>query len=94
MPVNLQVDSIEVNRLRSHYIKMIVAVWRVYTKNLLGHTCPVFGSFSVDGRLLPSYELCGAASIESDEQPDFEEFPPVNIALIAKETKYTEGIVL
>lgn len=30
MPVNLQVDSTEVNRLRSHYIKMIVAVWRVY----------------------------------------------------------------
>jgi len=93
MPVNLQVDSIEVNRLRSHYIKMIVAVWRVYTKHVLGCTCPVFGSFSKDGKLLPSQDLCEAASVEQEESPDPLEFPALNLATIAKETKYTEGIV-
>jgi hypothetical protein len=94
MPVNLQVDSIEVNRLRSHYIKMIVAVWRVYTKNLLGYTCPVFGSFSKDGKMLPSQDLCDAAGVEQEETPDTNEYPPLNLATIAKETKYTEGVVL
>lgn len=57
MPVSLQVESIEINRMRSHYIKMIMAVWRSYSKNVFGTTCPVFGSFTKEGELIPSPEL-------------------------------------
>jgi hypothetical protein len=61
MPVSMQTDSIEVNRLRSHYIKMIASVWRVYVKYAFGTTCPVFGSFTQDGDLiLPSVDVCDA----------------------------------
>ena len=65
MPVSMQTDSIEVNRLRSHYIKMISAVWRVYVKHAFGTTCPVFGSFSQDGDLIcPSVDVCDACQID------------------------------
>lgn len=54
MPVSLQVESIEINRMRSHYIKIIMAVWRSYCKHVFGATCPVFGSFTKQGELIPS----------------------------------------
>lgn len=70
MPVSLQVESTEINRMRSHYIKMILAVWRAYSKHVFGTTCPVFGSFTTDGDLTPSPELCELAGIECQELPD------------------------
>ena len=84
MPVSLQVESTEINRMRSHYIKMIHSVWRAYSKLLFGSTCPVFGSFTEDGDIIPSAELCEIAGIEQDEKPDKDLYPSLNIVALAK----------
>ena len=64
MPVSMQVESTEINRMRSHYIKMIHQVWKSYSRNVFGTVCPVFGTFSKDGDLiLPSVELCDISGI-------------------------------
>lgn len=65
MPVSLQVESTEINRMRSHYIKMILAVWRSYARNVFGYTCPVFGTYTKDGDLYPSSELAEIVGLES-----------------------------
>lgn len=70
MPVSMQVESTEINRMRSHYIKMILSVWKSYSKHLFGNTCPCFGSFTQDGDIMPSQELCEIAGIEQDIAPD------------------------
>ena len=64
MPISLQVESTEINRMRSHYIKMIIAVWKSYARNVFGYTCPVFGSYTLDGDLIPSVELAEIVGIE------------------------------
>jgi hypothetical protein len=64
MPVNLQVESAEINRMRSHYIKIIIAVWRSYARNVFGYSCPVFGSYTKDGELIPSSEMAEVVGIE------------------------------
>jgi len=64
MPVSLQVESIEINRMRSHFIKIILNVWRSYARNVFGTTCPVFGSFTNEGDLIPSPELAELACLE------------------------------
>ena len=63
MPVSLQVESTEINRMRSHYIKMILGVWKSYCRHLFGNTCPCFGSFTTEGDIIPSQELCEIASV-------------------------------
>ena len=93
MPVSMQVDSTEVNRLRSHYIKIIVAVWRLYCKQLFGRTCPVFGSFTKDGELIPSPELADWCQLECEERPDIEKYPAINFAVLAKDARTTETVV-
>lgn len=75
MPVSLQVESTEINRMRSHYIKMIHSVWKSYSKNLFGSTCPIFGSFTADGDIIPSQELCDIAGIIQEEAPDTQLYP-------------------
>lgn len=64
MPVSMQVESTEINRMRSHYIKMMLGVWKSYSKHLFGSTCPCFGSFTADGDIIPSAEVCEIAGIE------------------------------
>jgi hypothetical protein len=51
--------------MRSHYIKMILAVWRSYARNVFGYTCPVFGTYTKDGDLYPSSELAEIVGLES-----------------------------
>jgi hypothetical protein len=94
MPVSLQVESTEINRMRTHYIKMIAGVWKSYSKNLFGNTCPVFGSFTEDGDIIPSAELCEIAGIDMVEQPDREKYPQINIGLLAKQASSNESIVM
>lgn len=72
MPVSLQVESAEINRMRSHYIKMILAVWRSYSRNVFGSTCPVFGSYTKDGDLIPSAEMAEIVGLDGQLQPDTE----------------------
>ena len=94
MPVSLQVESTEINRMRTHYIKMIAGVWKSYSKSLFGNTCPVFGSFTEDGDIIPSSELCEIAGVEQIELPDREKYPPLNIGQLAKQTNSSEAIVM
>lgn len=65
MPVELQYPSIDLNRLRSHYIRVMVSIWREYARQILnaeekgGIVCPVFGTYkSGVTELAPSAELC------------------------------------
>jgi hypothetical protein len=64
MPISLQVESAEINRMRSHYIKIIIAVWRSYARNVFGYTCPVFGHYTKEGELIPSSEMAEAVELE------------------------------
>ncbi len=54
MPASLQMESTEINRMRSHYIKMALYVWRSYTKHVFGTTCPIFGTYTSEGIIYPS----------------------------------------
>lgn len=93
MPVSLQVESAEINRMRSHYIKMILAVWRSYARNVFGFTCPVFGSYTKDGDLIPSSEMAEIVGLEGQSHPDFEQYPSLNLTPIAKDSNTTEYVV-
>ena len=90
MPVSLQVQSAEINRLRSYFIKLMVIVWRAYSKNVLGTTCAIIGTFSKDGQLFPSAEVASIAGIEA---PLCEELPATNYSLIAKQSNCNEHVV-
>lgn len=63
MPVSLQLESTEINRMRSHYIKIVLSVWRSYARNCFGTTCPIFGSYTKDGNIWPSSELAELSGI-------------------------------
>jgi len=93
MPVSLQVESTEINRMRSHYIKMILAVWRSYARNVFGYTCPVFGTYTKVGDLYPSSELAEIVGLESQQPTDLEQYPPLNLTPIAKDSNTTEQVV-
>ena len=94
MPVSLQVESTEINRMRSHYIKMIHSVWKAYSKSLFGAACPVFRSFTQDGDIIPSAELCEIAGIEQEQTPDKDLYPSLNIVALAKQVNSSETIVM
>jgi hypothetical protein len=42
---------------------MIIAVWKSYCSHVFGTTCPVFGSFTKEGEIMPSAELADVADI-------------------------------
>ena len=63
MPSELQADSVDINRMRSCYIKTMLTVWKLYGRAVIGTTCPVFGTFTQEGEILPSNELAEAVSI-------------------------------
>jgi hypothetical protein len=65
MPVSLQVESTEINRMRSYYIKMIQSVWKSYSSHVFNTTCPVLGTFTKEGDLFPSTELADIIGIET-----------------------------
>lgn len=90
MPVSLQVESAEINRMRSYYIKLMIIVWRAYAKNVLGSTCAIMGTFSADGQLTPSTEIAAIAGIEPTP---CDELPATNYGLIAKQSNCNENVV-
>jgi len=50
MPISMQVESTEVNRMRSHYAKMLQVIWKTYSKQVSsGLHCPLFGTFAKEG---------------------------------------------
>jgi len=79
--------------MRSHYIKMILSVWKAYSKLVFGTTCPVFGTFTNEGHLLPSPELAELASLPQSEEPDLQKYPPLNLRALAKDAKCSEALV-
>lgn len=79
--------------MRSHYIKMILAVWRSYSRHVFGSTCSVFGSYTKDGDLIPSTEMAEIVGLESQSQPDLDKYPALNLTPIAKDSNTTENIV-
>lgn len=46
MPTELQVASVDSNRIRSHYIQLLTTLWQHYSKAIFNATCPVFGTFT------------------------------------------------
>lgn len=86
MPVELQVESTDVNRMRSRYITHIMGVWKVYSKFIFGSSCPIFGTFTHAGEMVPGPELCEACSYEPDEtnQIDTSKVPPIDFNKIAQ----------
>lgn len=64
MPVDLQVGSIDLNRMRSQYIRLMQQLWQQYTKVIFNSTCPLFGSYTAEGHLLPTQELCDIAQCQ------------------------------
>jgi hypothetical protein len=45
-----------------------MGVWKVYSKFIFGSTCPIFGTFTNSGEIIPGPELCEACSYEPDEE--------------------------
>ena len=61
VPTNMQSDSVDVNRMRSCYIKTIITVWQKYGKAVTsGISCPVFGTYTAEGEVLLSRDLAEA----------------------------------
>jgi hypothetical protein len=51
--------------MRTYYIKMILSVWKSYSSHVFNTTCPVFGTFTKEGDIIPSSELAEIIGIES-----------------------------
>lgn len=68
MPVDMKVDSIDVNRMRSRYIQMISSVWKAYSKFIFGTNCPIMGTYTLTGEFNPGPELCDACSSEFNSE--------------------------
>ena len=94
VPTNLQSDSVDVNRMRSYYIKTMIQTWKAYGKAVIGTICPVFGIFLKDGRIFPSTDLAEAAAIAPDPEMETTNAPKLSLSLIAEEAKISELLVL
>jgi AraC-like DNA-binding protein len=92
MPVTLQVESTEINRMRTHFIKVMLNVWRSYSRHVLGTQCPLLGTFTQDAELFASPELAEIAGVAAPEV--VEELPALSLAAVAKDSKTSEGHVL
>lgn len=94
VPSNLQQDSVDVNRMRSYYIKTMIITWKAYGKAVIGTTCPVFGIFLQDGRIFPSIDLADAAGIAPDPEAETVNAPKLQLTSIADEARISESLVL
>lgn len=63
MPSYLKVESIEINRMRSHYIKMMTLVWKSYARNCIGTSCNILGTFANENLFIPTTELASIVGI-------------------------------
>lgn len=86
MPVELMTESCDLNRLRSKYIILMTSVWKSYSKLVFGATCPVFGSFTPSGEILPSLELSDLCQVDVDlNHFDTQKFPKLDLNLVARD---------
>jgi hypothetical protein len=90
MPIELQVESIDVNRMRSKYITLIMGVWKAYTKFIFNSTCTIMGTFTDKGEMVPGHELCDACTYEQDEEKQVNpyDYPPVDYSKVAQMAGY------
>jgi hypothetical protein len=54
--------------MRSQYIKTMIFVWKVYSRAVIGTTCPILGTFTQQGDIFPSPELADAVSLKIEKQ--------------------------
>lgn len=86
MPVDMQSASIDQNRMKSKYITLMMATWKSYSKNVTGHTCPVFGTFTEYNQILPSKDLSDICEVEHTvNQSEIDKYPTLDLALVARE---------
>jgi len=91
MPVSLQHESTELNRMRCHYVKLLLQVWRAYCRHVFGTQCPFIGALTSEGELRPSSELAELVEVKYEESE--KELPALNIAAIASDIKLSESVV-
>ena len=74
--------------MRSKYITQILSVWKAYSKLIFGTTCPVMGTFTADGAMVPGLELCEACSVDPtlhDSELDTSGFKQVDYGAVAQQ---------
>ncbi len=94
MPPYMQAASVDINRMRSRFIKLMTILWKSYSKLIIGKSCPVFGSFTSDGKIIPSSELSQIACLDPDICIEKLNLPPLDLAALAQATNLNESIVL